>query len=137
MSKGLSIGAAARRSGCPVATIRYYEEIGLLRPAARNSGGRRVYGMPDIERLRLIRRLRSLDFGIGAVRTFLAGLDVAEPSCLNVRDLARAHLAVVQTRRAEMEALERTLTRLAVSCTDACANGPTPDCTILTSFVGK
>jgi DNA-binding transcriptional MerR regulator len=134
MNSGLSIGTTSRRTGCPVATIRYYEQIGLLRPAARSAGGRRVYGVRDIERLRLIRRLRGLDFGIEAVRTFVAALDASEPSCLSVRDLAQAHLAIVRARRAELEALERTLTGLARSCTDACSNGPTPDCTIITDF---
>ncbi|MBT9446672.1 MAG: MerR family transcriptional regulator [Hyphomonadaceae bacterium] len=131
MKSGLSIGATATRTGCSVATIRYYEEMGLLRPVARNDGGRRVYGMPDVERLRLIRRLRSMDFGLDAVRGLLRAMEGDARSCLSVRDVALGHLAVVRARRAEMDALERTLVRLARSCTDACANGPTPDCTIM------
>lgn len=134
MSSGLPIGVAAARSGCSVPTIRYYEEIGLLRSAARSVSGRRLYGMPDIERLRLIRRLRSLDFGIDAIRAFIAAFEAREPSCLSVRDLARSHLSVVRAKRDELEALERTLAGLAGSCTDACASGPTPDCTIIADF---
>lgn len=134
MSADLSIGAASRRSGCSVATIRYYEEIGLLKAAARTPAGRRVYGMPDIERLRLIRRLRALDFGIEAVRAFVTAMSGKAAACLDVRDLARSHLAVVQARRKDLEALERTLSGLAGSCTDACISGPTPDCTIISDF---
>lgn len=128
---GIPIGAAARRSGCPVATIRYYEEIGLMRAPSRSAAGRRLYGVADIERLKLIRRLRSMELGIEAVRAFVAALDAAVPSCLSVRDLAQVHLDAVRTRRAELDALERTLSGLVSSCTDVCASGPVPSCTII------
>ncbi len=67
MATSLTIGDAARRSGCSVATIRYYEEIGLIRSADRSASGRRVFARPDIERLQLIRRLRSMEFGIHTI----------------------------------------------------------------------
>ena len=128
----MNIGAAAEKSGCSVATIRYYEEIGLMRAAARSAAGRRVYGMPDVDRLRLIRRLRAMEFGLEDVRALLAAMSGA--LCLSVRDIAREQLALVRQRRAEIDALERTLSGLAQSCTDACADGPTPDCTILSDL---
>jgi DNA-binding transcriptional MerR regulator len=127
--QAMNIGAAAERSGCSVATIRYYEEIGLMRTAARSAAGRRVYGIPDVERLRLIRRLRAMEFGLDDIRALLTAMSGA--ACLSVRDIARDHLALVRRRRAEIDALERTLTDLAQTCTDACADGPTPDCTII------
>jgi DNA-binding transcriptional MerR regulator len=45
-----------------VPTIRYYEEIGLLRPADRQAGGQRVYGDDDVKRLTFVRRCRDLGF---------------------------------------------------------------------------
>ncbi|KAF0180777.1 MAG: MerR family transcriptional regulator, partial [Caulobacteraceae bacterium] len=61
-SAGMTIGDAAARTQCTTATIRYYEEIGLLRPVGRGANGRRAYGHPEIHRLRFIRRCRDLNF---------------------------------------------------------------------------
>lgn len=130
MPSTLSIGEAARRSGCSIATIRYYEEVGLIRSADRSSTGRRVFSRPDIERLRLIRRLRAMEFGIDAIKDLLAAMNQTS-SCLDVRDIAAAHLAIVQARRQEIDALEKTLAGLAGRCSALCATGPRPDCTII------
>lgn len=130
MPSMLSIGDAARRSGCSVATIRYYEEIGLTRPADRSAAGRRVFSRPDIERLRLIRRLRAMEFGIDAIRDLLTAMNQTS-SCLDVRDIASAQLTIVQARRQEIDALEKTLAGLAGRCSALCATGPQPDCTII------
>ncbi len=54
----LTIGALAAQTGCNVATIRYYEEIGLLPKASRGPGGHRVYRDSDLRRLTFIRRCR-------------------------------------------------------------------------------
>lgn len=130
MPSTLSIGEAARRSGCSVATIRYYEGVGLIRSADRNAAGRRVFTRPDIERLRLIRRLRAMEFGIDAIKDLLAAMNQTS-SCLDVRDIAAAQLAIVQARRQEINALEKTLAGLAGRCSALCAAGPQPDCTII------
>ena len=59
---GMSIGKASERSGCTPATIRFYEEQGLLGGIGRAANGRRVFGWPDVHRLRFIRRCRDLGF---------------------------------------------------------------------------
>jgi DNA-binding transcriptional MerR regulator len=130
MSSALSISEAARRSGCTVATIRFYEEIGLIPEALRSGGGRRLFSRPDIERLRLIRRLRSMEFGIDAIKELLVAMTGAG-SCLDVRDIAASQLKVVQARRAEIDALERTLQGMAGRCTAVCIEAPSPSCTII------
>ena len=65
------IGALAERTGTSVATIRYYEEIGLLRQAARR-GGQRIYDHEDARRLGFIRRCRDFDFSIPEIRSLLS-----------------------------------------------------------------
>lgn len=133
MATGFSIGEAARRSGCSIATIRYYEEVGLTGKAARSAAGRREFTRPDIERLRLIRRLRSMEFGVEAIRELLAAMAGAH-TCLDVRDIAAAQLDIVQARRREIDALERTLAGMAGRCSALCAEGPKPDCTIVSEL---
>jgi len=132
----MTIGEAAARTQCTAATIRYYEEIGLLRRVGRGANGRRAYGQPELHRLRFIRRCRDLGFPIEDVRALLDVMDAKTPSCLSARDLTLTHLNTVRARRDELEALERTLTAMAASCTEACSSGATPDCTLMEELSG-
>lgn len=128
---GMSIGQAAERSGCTVATVRHYEEEGLLKAIGRAPNGRRVYGWPDVYRLRFVRRCRDLSFSIDDVRTLLGATDAPSPDCLAVRDMAAAHIDRLRVMRAEIDALERSLSSLANTCNEACSSGRSPSCTIV------
>jgi DNA-binding transcriptional MerR regulator len=128
---GMSIGQAAERSGCTVATVRHYEDEGLLKGIGRAPNGRRVYGWPDIHRLRFVRRCRDLGFSIDDVRSLLGATDASSPDCLAVRDMAVAHIDRLRVMRAEIDALERSLSSLAKTCNEACATGRSPVCTIV------
>src|SRR4029078_511934 len=54
----LKIQECAAETGLPPRSIRYYEEVGLLEPAARSEGAYRLYDASDLERLRTIKELR-------------------------------------------------------------------------------
>ena len=54
----LRINEVAAETGLTTRTIRYYEEVGLLEPAARSDGDYRLYDASDLDRLRFIRSLR-------------------------------------------------------------------------------
>ena len=132
---GMPIGQLAKMAATKVQTIRYYEEIGLLGRIGRAANGRRTYGWPDIGRLRLIRRLRDLGFGIDAVQTLIEAMhSLDSAACLDVRDLALGHIDVIRAKRAELDVLEATLIDLAASCSDSCRNGHSPDCTIIAAM---
>lgn len=128
---GMSIGQAAERSGCTVATVRHYEDEGLLTGIGRAPNGRRVYAWPDIHRLRFVRRCRGLGFSIDDVRALLGATDAPSPDCLVVRDMAVTHIDRLRVMRAEIDALERSLSALANTCNEACATGRSPICTIV------
>ncbi len=66
-----SIGELAERAGATVKTVRFYSDQGLLPEAARSSGGHRRYGPQALERLQLIRSLRTLDLPLPAIRRVL------------------------------------------------------------------
>lgn len=59
-----SIGELAQQAGVTVKTVRFYSDRGLLPEAARSAGGHRRYGPEALDRLRLIRSLRTLDLPV-------------------------------------------------------------------------
>jgi DNA-binding transcriptional MerR regulator len=124
----LRIGDLAKRTGTSVPTIRYYEQIGLLRPAAR-SGGQRIYDNEDVRRLAFVRRCRDFDYSIEEVRSLLS-LMHGEKSCMEARNVAAGHLAGVRRKLAELKALETAIASLVTECDASCAGGPASDCVI-------
>lgn len=127
----LAIGALAQRSGLNVSAIRYYEEIGLIPPAVRRPSGHRAY-QPDVQDvLTLIRHCRDFNFSIDQTRALVSLSTSEERDCVEARAIARAHLDTVRTKLDELRNLERSLSRYVQACTDQCAGGPAPECTIL------
>ena len=101
----LSIGALARAGRTNPPTIRYYEQIGLLRPADRRDGGHRTYDEADLRRITFIRRCRELGFPIPGVRDLVNLLESADRTCVQARDLARGNLEAVRVKMAELQEL--------------------------------
>jgi DNA-binding transcriptional MerR regulator len=125
----MRIGALAERTGISVATIRYYEEIGLLRQVARR-GGQRIYDYEDARRLAFIRRCRDFDFSIPEIRSLLS-LMQANTSCSEARQLAEGHLVELRRKLSELQALERSIASLVTACAATCDGGAAADCVIL------
>ncbi|SOC57065.1 MerR family transcriptional regulator [Ornithinimicrobium cerasi] len=104
------IGEVAERTGLSHRTIRYYEEMGLVEPAARTEGGFRLYDAAGIERLLLVMPMKPLGFTIEEIRDLLVALDVltGPESTEDGRAAARAVVdrtrATAQERVAELKA---------------------------------
>jgi DNA-binding transcriptional MerR regulator len=73
----LSIADACEQTGLSRRTVRYYEELGLLPGVRRTSGGRRVYGPDEIERLRFIQRLKTLGLSLAETKELNAVYAIA------------------------------------------------------------
>jgi DNA-binding transcriptional MerR regulator len=125
------IGALAKQTGTNAPTIRYYEEIGLLRSAGRQAGNQRVYSDADLKSLTFIRRCREFGFSIDQVRSLVALVQDPTSSCTHARDLAQEHLVAVRAKLAELKALERSIAAFVTGCDASCAGGAAPDCVIL------
>lgn len=78
----LKIGEFARLAGTNLRTLRYYEELGLMRPAQRSEGGFRYYRRTDLNRLNMIRSLQELGLALERIGELLdtraAGLSRSE-----------------------------------------------------------
>jgi len=108
----MNIGAAARDSGVPAKTIRYYEDIGLIPPAARAGNGYRDYAQSDVETLRFIHRARGLGFPIKDVASLVRLWQDRSRASADVKALALRQIADVEACIAELEAIRRTLLHL-------------------------
>ena len=130
VSAGVPIGVLARETGVKVPTIRFYEQIGLLTAPPRTAGNRRTYDGRDVQRLTFIRHARQLGFGIDDIRALLAMSETPHADCAAVDKIARQHLAAVEQRIAQLEALRRELVRMV----EACGCGRVADCRVIESL---
>jgi DNA-binding transcriptional MerR regulator len=71
------IGAVAKKVGLSLRTIRYYGEVEVAPPSGRTSGGFRLYTDADIDRLRLVKQMKPLDFTLEEMRDLLETLDAS------------------------------------------------------------
>lgn len=76
----MQIGRVSQRTELSIATLRHYDEVGLVAPSARSDGGFRLYTEDDVQRLLVIRRMKPLEFTLDEMKHLLASLDtLADP----------------------------------------------------------
>ena len=123
----LTIGTLSRKTGTKVQTVRYYEQIGLLREPGRTEGGQRRYEEADLDRLAFIRHARQLGFSLDAIRELLELSDHPQQSCADADSIARRQLKQVEQRLLRLQALQKELKRMIVEC----SGGRVADCRVL------
>ena len=122
----MNIGEVSKRSGLPTKTIRYYEEIGLVTPL-RDTNGYRSFRDSDMHKLAFMGRSRALGFTIEDCRNLLALWDDQDRASADVRNIAKGHLAQIESKIVDLQAIQETLTHLVKEC----AGDDRPDCQIL------
>ena len=127
----MNVSEAARRSGLPAKTIRYYEDVGLIRPG-RATNGYRDYSGEDVHSLAFLKRARGLGFSIEDCRQLMALYRDKSRASHDVREIAVAHVAAIDEKIAELESMRRTLDTLV----RACHGDDRPDCPILEDMAG-
>ena len=125
----LSIGELSRRTGVKVPTIRYYEEIGLIRPA-RDSNGYRDFSETDVHKLAFLGRARALGFPISECRNLLQLYEDDSRTSAEVKEIAKVHLREIEGKIRDLDEMRATLANLISSC----AGDHRPDCPILSSL---
>ena len=111
----MKIGDAAKRSGLPVKTVRYYADIGLVEPA-RQTNGYRDYGDAELRRLSFIGRARAFGFSIDECRRLLGLYDDPNRASSDVKALAEAHVTALDRKLAELHTLRDELSAIASEC---------------------
>jgi len=130
----LKIGELAKRSGCSIQTIRYYEKEGLISAPARTDGNFRVYDTPALEKLAFIKNCRALDLTLDEIKQLMALQHLPGTPCEKVNDMIDAHLKIVESRIADLQKLHADLKVLRQKCGHA---RPIEQCGILDELSPK
>lgn len=128
----MNIGDVSTRTGLPAKTIRYYEDINLIKPM-RDDNGYRRFRDQDVHKLNFLGRARALGFTIEDCRTLLALYEDETRASADVKQVARDHLVQIETKISDLNAMRDTLSHLI----EACAGDDRPDCPILRDLGGK
>ncbi len=128
MEQHLTIGELARAAGVPTSTVRYYERIGLLKPAGRTVGNYRAYGPDALERLQFIRAAQATGFSLDDITSLLPLQAGIPSSCKKVQSLIRERLTEVEKRMKDLRRVERVLKSALGECRQ---NEPTGYCETL------
>lgn len=109
----ISIGEVAKTVEMSLRTIRYYEEIGLLNSVKRIEGGKRVYTMEDVRRLKLIKRLKILGLSLSDMEELedIWSIQKSNDVVLNrLLEILDRHLKKLDERIRDLEILRNEIT---------------------------
>ena len=105
-----TIGQLARAAGVPTSTVRYYERIGLLRPAGRTGSGQyRAYSAQELERLAFIRAAQATGFGLEDIAMLLSLRDGTTTPCKEVQVLVEQRLTDLAQRLKDLRRVDAVL----------------------------
>lgn len=130
---GLKRGELAKRTGCNLETVRYYEKVGLLPEPPRTQSGYRAYDPSQERRLRFVLRARELGFTLDEIRALLRLVDERDQPCAEARDLAAVHLDEVRAKIADLKRMERVLKDVVRQCGD----GTRPECPLIETLFSE
>ncbi|MGC8466141.1 MAG: MerR family transcriptional regulator [Acidimicrobiales bacterium] len=85
------IGEVAEAVGLSLRTIRHYEEVGIVTPSGRSSGGFRLYTDQDIDRLRLVKHMKPLGFTLDEIAELLTTNDRLAAGSCNTEEEVQIH----------------------------------------------
>ena len=113
----------------PIKTIRYYEEIGLIKPK-RSTNGYRIFRESDVHKLTFLGRARSLGFSIEDCRALLQLYENDTRASADVKKIAQEHLMCIEAKVKKLQAMRSTLSHLI----EACSGDGRPSCPILSDL---
>lgn len=112
----MKIGELAKRSGCSVQTIRYYEKEGLISAPVRTDGNFRLYTSAALEKLSFIKNCRALDLTLSEIKRLIKLQHSPDTACEAVNEMIDMHLMVVESRIADLQKLYGDLKQLRLKC---------------------
>lgn len=127
----MTIGRLARRVGVGAETLRYYERLGLIRPARRTDGNYRIYGPEAEQRLVFVRRAQTLGFSLEEIRDLLSLHHRADANAAEAKAIVETRIREVDARIRDLKSMRDGLSALSVQCD---GEGPADECPILAAL---
>lgn len=125
------IGSVAKESGLAIKTIRYYEELGLLKSSGRTDGGYRLFDSNVVVRLSFIKQAQSLGLSLSEIKEFLDIHDQGELPCENVKLKLRDKVLEIERQIEQLQLLKLELERLLLERETISAPGKEKICPII------
>ena len=129
----MNIGKAASLSGLTIKAVRYYSDIGIIKPNIDTNTGYRDFSEPDLAKLQFVAKARKFDFSLDECRELLALYENTERSTKEVKALTVEKVAEIDAKLEELNKLKEQLSALAC----ACQGDDRPDCPILDALSDK
>ena len=123
----MNIGEASKKSGLSVKTVRYYDEINLIKPIKNKATNYRHYTTADLAKLQFIGKARRFNFSIKECKELLSLYENQNRSSKEVRNLTLTKIAEIDVKLTELENLREQLSHL-VNC---CKGNERPECPII------
>jgi Cu(I)-responsive transcriptional regulator len=123
----MNIGEAAKKSGLSVKTVRYYDEINLIKAIKNKATNYRHYTKADLAKLQFIGKARRFNFSIKECKELLSLYENQNRSSKEVRNLTLTKIAEIDVKLTELENLREQLSHL-VNC---CKGNERPECPII------
>ena len=123
----VNIGKAAKLSNLTVKTVRYYADIGLVRPLKNNSTGYRDFSEDDLARLQFVAKARKFNFSIQECEELLSLYSDKNRPSKDVKALTLEKISQLDSKLIELKDLRHQLSFLANNC----KGNDRPECPIL------
>ncbi|ELS34688.1 MULTISPECIES: heavy metal-responsive transcriptional regulator [Pseudanabaena] len=108
----LQIGQVAAKSQVPIKTIRYYEELGLVKSAGRTEGKFRLFAPETIARIAFIKRLQKLGLSLQEIAEILAVYDRGLTPCAEIKQQLERQILEIDRRITELMTLRSEISEL-------------------------
>ena len=103
------IGSVAKESGIPIKTIRYYDELALLKTSGRTEGGYRLFSADVLSRLKFIKRAQSLGLSLSEIKEFLEVHDQGNLPCDHIKVKLEDKVADIDRQIRQLQLLKQEL----------------------------
>ena len=129
----LKIGELAKQTGVTVGTLRYYESLGLLEPALRNSSGYRYYTADAARQVQFIKKAQRLNFSLQEIQQILASRRQGITACPLVQDLLSRKIDFFEEEIQRMSAFKAELEAYKKLWTNRASDNPDSEelCTLI------
>jgi Cu(I)-responsive transcriptional regulator len=112
----MNIGKAASLSGLTVKTVRYYSDIGIIKPDIHTKTGYRQFSNDDVAKLQFVGKARKFNFGIEECRELLALYENKDRTSKDVKKITLEKIREIDIKLSELNSLKGQLSKLALIC---------------------